>query len=154
MRCAKCGRLTKQYAPKWAMPCQCQPEAVEWPCAKCAASDGELSVPGLFCGDNDCALLANWMVAVAMTTIIAAIRADKVVGKGTCSSIDECMEDKELARELARYGIATIPDALKWARDHEGLFVEQGLNQRWGEDDDPQLEIYRDFKKANKENPI
>jgi hypothetical protein len=87
-------------------------------------------------------------IAMNYSAMVDAIRADKVVGRGTCSSIDECLSDAELAKELAHHGLTTVRDALKWAREGEEIFLEQGLNQRWGEDDDPQLEMYRDFKKV------
>lgn len=86
--------------------------------------------------------------------LVAAIRADKVVGMGTCSRIDECYSDKELAMALAEDHITTVAEALKWAREDEGLFLEQGLNQRWGEDADPQLANFREFQAADKENPV
>jgi hypothetical protein len=69
---------------------------------------------------------------------IEAIRSDKLVGRGSCTSIDECYSDDELANDLLRFGI-TLADAVKWARETEGLFLEQACNARWGEDDDPQL---------------
>jgi len=127
MRCAKCGRFLKPYAPKWALSR-----------LRCATTE-DLKVRGLDAAPEE---------------MVAAIRADKVVGKGTCSSIDECHSDEDLEYYLDKDGITTIVAALKWAREQEGFFQEQGLNQRWGEDDDPQLVNYRDFEKANKENPV
>ena len=62
--------------------------------------------------------------------LIAAVRADKKVGKGTCSSIDECYEDEELKQEFIRDNITTPEGAVKWAREAEGLFLEQALNCR------------------------
>lgn len=82
------------------------------------------------------------------SAMVDAIRADKVVGRGTCSSIDECYSDADIMEALRDRGITTIAAAIKWAREGEEMFLEQGLNQRWGEDDDPQLEMYRDFKKV------
>jgi len=86
------------------------------------------------------------------SAMVDAIRADKVVGRGTCSSIDECYSDADIMEALRDGGITTIAAAIKWAREGEEMFLEQGLNQRWGEDDDPQLEMYHDFKKTNKNN--
>jgi hypothetical protein len=70
---------------------------------------------------------------------VEAIRNDELVGRGSCTSIDECYSDDELSEELLRAGATTIEQAVKWARDSEGLWLEQACNARWGEDDDPQL---------------
>lgn len=83
---------------------------------------------------------------------VLAIRADKLVGRGTCSAVDECMSDSELTAMLDECGITTVKNAVKFARDHEQIHLEQGLNARWGEDDDPQLTDYRDFKDRRKDD--
>ena len=78
---------------------------------------------------------------------IDAVRADKKVGRGSCSNIDECYEDSELWEMIKE-----APDtegAVKIARECAGLWLEQGLNQRWGEDDDPQLLAYNEFYKED-----
>jgi len=72
-----------------------------------------------------------------------AIRANKRVGRGSCSSIDECYTDDELAKALVEAGVDTVKGAIRWALDGEALFREQGLNQRWGDDTDPQLASYK-----------
>ena len=76
---------------------------------------------------------------------VEAIRKDDRVGKGSCSSIDECQSDAELIEALNEESITTPEAAVKWALEGEGLHLEQGLNQRWGEDDDPQLKTYKEF---------
>jgi len=86
-----------------------------------------------------------------MDTLVKAIREDKLVGAGSCTSIDECFDDHEIAEELQREGITTVEGAIKWARDREGLWLEQGLNCRWGEDDDPQLKAYYGFNSQRDE---
>ncbi len=154
MRCAKCGRLPKPEAPKWALPCQCGagPQVPEHPCGSCPE---DRRMDCLFAsGMPKCDSLAAWLPTVPMDGMVAAIRADKLVGRGTCSSIDECLDDADLRRELATEGCSTEAEALKWARRHEGLFLEQGLNQRWGEDDDPQLAAHREFEAADKADPV
>jgi hypothetical protein len=82
---------------------------------------------------------------------ITAVRANKKVGRGSCSSIDECMTDEELLAALNENGVKTPATAVKWALRHERLYLEQGLNQRWGEDDDPQLLNYREFIRDDKD---
>jgi hypothetical protein len=79
---------------------------------------------------------------------IVAIRNDKVVGAGTCSSIDECYSDDDLLDALNGLDIMTPEAATKWARECEGLFLEQACNARWGEDLDPELENLRNFEDA------
>ena len=85
---------------------------------------------------------------------VKAIRNDDLVGRGSCSSIDECYDDKELAQQLDDYSIHTPVAAVKWARESEGLRVEDALNYRWGEDDDPQLTAYYEWQEALDSNPI
>tara|TARA_Y100000296_G_C5146330_1_gene243890 strand:+ start:812 stop:1060 length:249 start_codon:yes stop_codon:yes gene_type:complete len=70
---------------------------------------------------------------------VDAIRSHPKVGVGSCTSVDECWDDKEIIEFLDNNGVTTEEGAIKWALEQEGLFLEQGLNQRWGEDDDPQL---------------
>ena len=85
-----------------------------------------------------------------MDARVQAIREHKLVGRGSCSSIDECMSDEELVQELDERKVGTADEAVKWAVHHEDLFLEQGLNQRWGEDSDLQLLAYNEFQTAKK----
>lgn len=79
---------------------------------------------------------------------IAAVRKDKLVGRGTCSSIDECYDDAELWDLISE--AKDEKDAIKIARMSEGLWLEQACNCRWGEDDDPELEQLRRFREEDK----
>ena len=74
---------------------------------------------------------------------IDAVRNDKKVGAGSCSTIDECFDDNDLWEIIE--DAKSEDDAVRMAHEYEGLRLEQGLNQRWGEDDDPQLKAYNDF---------
>lgn len=154
MRCPKCGRLPKSEAPKWALPCRCGgPEVPKHPCAECGG-DKHLDCQFGF-GMPDCDALAAWLACVPMSDMLAAVKADPLVGRSSCSRIAECVGfGKDLERELALAGCDTPAKAVKWARDDERLFLEQGLNQRWGEDDDWQLKAHRDFEAADKANPV
>lgn len=78
------------------------------------------------------------------TDLIAAIRTDRRVGRGTCTTIDECYDDADLVRDFAHH--PSIRAALRAAYEIEGLHVEQALNARWGEDDDVQLKIAAEWK--------
>lgn len=85
---------------------------------------------------------------------LLAIRNDPVVGKTQPSVMSECYEDAEIVAALNKEGVLTPTAAIKWARDIDGLHWEQGLNQRFGDDDDPQLKAYREFKDLCKKHPI
>ena len=78
---------------------------------------------------------------------VKAIRRNKKVGLGSCSSIDECLSDQEIIDQLNQEKIYTAKQAVQWALKREGLWLEQNLNARWGEDSDPQLEAWRNFHK-------
>ena len=158
MRCGKCGRLPKNEAPKWAFPCCCE---ILVPLKETLLDEADFERAARIDALAERVKAAGHtgiegLVALAKgeNPLVAAIRADKVVGMGTCSRIDECYSDKELAMALAEDHITTVADALRWAREDEGLFLEQGLNQRWGEPGDSQLANYREFQAADKENPV
>ena len=76
---------------------------------------------------------------------VAAIRSDAKVGRGSCSSIDECMTDSELVEALDEAEAMSVADAVKWAYEAEGMRLEAALNCRWGSDDDPELKAYNEF---------
>ena len=79
---------------------------------------------------------------------VKAIREDSKVGKGSCSRIDECFSDNELIEALDGDNIKTPRAALGWGYDDQGLFLEQALNTRWGEDDDPQLKEWNKWNEG------
>jgi len=76
---------------------------------------------------------------------VSAIRSHPKVGRGSCTSVDECWSDKEIIDFLDENNITTEEGAIEWALEQEGMFLEQGLNQRWGEDDDPQLIAWQEW---------
>lgn len=47
---------------------------------------------------------------------VAAVRADEIVGRGTCSVIDECYEDAELVALFERHEATTVRAAVAAAR--------------------------------------
>lgn len=53
--------------------------------------------------------------------LVAAVRKDKLVGRGTCSVIDECWSDMKLVDELKHAGVKTTRSARSWARKLEKL---------------------------------
>lgn len=50
------------------------------------------------------------------TAMVAAIREDEEVGRGSCSVIDECYGEDELREALEDAGITTSRRAVAWAR--------------------------------------
>ena len=89
-----------------------------------------------------------------MDSRVSAIRDDALVGRGSCTSIDECLTDKEIEELLDEMTIAEDTAAIRWAREHEGLWLEQMLNARWGEDSDPELETWNRWNKSLEDNPV
>ena len=89
-----------------------------------------------------------------MDVRIEAIRKDPCVGRGTCTSTDECLADDELSWMLNHAGVISATAAIQWARDYEQLFMEQLLNARWGEDSDPELKEYAAWEKKLEDNPL
>ena len=85
---------------------------------------------------------------------VKAIRENKLVGKGSCSHIDECFEDDELSALLDKEHVIDPSLAVGWALDYEELFYEAALNTRWGEDDDAQVKAYREWKERRDEDNV
>ena len=82
---------------------------------------------------------------------VRIVRSDPKVGNGSCTSIDEAYTDTELVDAMNEDDVTT-KNARQWARELEGLRLEQGLNQRWGEDSDPQLKAYNEFHDLDPDN--
>jgi hypothetical protein len=83
---------------------------------------------------------------------IEAIRNHKLVGRGSCTTIDECFTDAELIREFDDpfWNVTSPEAAVEWALETEGIYREQALNCRWGEDTDPELKAHNDWKEKTK----
>lgn len=79
---------------------------------------------------------------------VTAIRNHSKVGRGTCTSVDECWDDKEILEFLDDNNLLTSEAAIAWALEQEGLYLEQSLNCRWGEDDDPQLAEWNEWNEG------
>lgn len=94
------------------------------------------------------------MSDATMAEMIAAIRADKVVGVHTASVVDECYTEQELEQALRSYQIWNPRAAVQWARNVERAHLEQALDCRWGDDDDPELDIYADFQRLCEAFPL
>lgn len=57
--------------------------------------------------------------------IVDAIRADVKVGVGSCSTFDECYTDEEIVEWARESNISTPEEALKFAREIEGIHWER-----------------------------
>ncbi len=66
---------------------------------------------------------------------VQAIREHKLVGRGSCTSIDECWSDGELSEMLIEQGIKSEKAAVRWALEVEGMWHERALNASSGEPD-------------------
>lgn len=67
----------------------------------------------------------EWHGGARSLECVAAIRADRLVGRGTCSPIDETYEDSELLEEMAADGVITAKQAVAWARRIHRLLAER-----------------------------
>lgn len=84
----------------------------------------------------------NTTTTTTAAAMLAAIHADPLVGRGSCSVLSECFTDELLAELLALEELATPAAAVLAAHRLEMLYAGQALEARWGEDDDPQLLAY------------
>ncbi len=81
--------------------------------------------------------------------LVAAIRDHALVGAGSCTVVDECLDDADLIDGMQEGGITTPQRAIAWAIWLEDLHMEQGLNTRYGDDDDPQLAMHREWQERS-----
>jgi len=58
---------------------------------------------------------------VEMRPLVDVIRANPRVGRGSLTTIDEAMEDVEIAAELKEEGITDEKSAIEWAIRVEGM---------------------------------
>lgn len=67
---------------------------------------------------------------IGMPAWIKAVRDDQVVGRGSCSSIDECYSDVELQEMLNTFNIRGKIESVRFCRQQENLYREQEGNTR------------------------
>tara|TARA_R100001143_G_C3278467_1_gene95552 strand:- start:201 stop:455 length:255 start_codon:yes stop_codon:yes gene_type:complete len=80
---------------------------------------------------------------------VRAIREHSRVGTGSCTSIDECYTDSELAADLDEWDITTPEAAVEWALESEGLFREMGADATSGEVDCPLVASHNRWLASN-----
>jgi hypothetical protein len=67
---------------------------------------------------------------------VKAVRNDRLVGRGSCASIDECWEALDLVESFDRDGVKTPRAAVRWAHRLESCWLERWLDSY---PDDPKL---------------
>ena len=72
------------------------------------------------------------------------------MGRGTCSSIDQGLEDADLLEELTKARVTNAVNACLWARRGELEWLERGVQSRG---DVSVGEVLR-FREACKANPV
>lgn len=82
--------------------------------------------------------------------MVEAVRSHPLVGRGSCSTVDECLTAPELMDILQEAGATTPEAAVNVALDFEGLKLEQATNCRWGADDDDELKNLEEFEAARR----
>ena len=83
-----------------------------------------------------------------MSKLSEAIRNDKRVGRGSCTYIDECWDDKDIIEFLKKDGVTTEAGAIAWAYDTEGLIRDKGADCTSGEPDCPLVEAAKEWRGA------
>lgn len=66
----------------------------------------------------------------AMAGWIRQVREDHIVGRGTCSVIDECWTDQDLADALAREGVRGWQRVRFWVRRVHRIYREREAEVR------------------------
>ena len=84
--------------------------------------------------------------------LVNVIRECPIIGRGTCSSVDECLTDGEIKTMLDESEIKTNNDAIKWGIDFEEMQLSRALDCRWGEDSDPELIAWNKFQDKIKQH--
>ena len=86
-----------------------------------------------------------------MSKLVEAIRNDKRVGRGSCTYIDECWDDKDILKFLKDKGVTTEAGAVIWAHDTEGLILDQGAQCTSGEPDCPLVKAAKEWSEGKGE---
>lgn len=74
--------------------------------------------------------------------LVEAIRNHPLIGRGSCTVIDECYDRAELWPAFGiPAGNMTLDDAIKAAIKRCDIWVDRMVDARWGDDDDVELKI-------------
>lgn len=99
----------------------------------------------------------KWMIPVTRDewlmrrglALVEAIRSDKLVGRGTCSTFDECYTDAELIDTFKDE--PSITAAVRAARAMEERALGRMMDCRFGDDDDAEVSIMREWRARKRE---
>jgi len=83
---------------------------------------------------------------------VQAIRSDPNVGRGSCTTIDECWEPREILEFLLDNKIKTPKEAVSWAYAQEGFHREMGTNCSSGEPDCHLIASYNEWQEVVKKH--
>jgi len=78
---------------------------------------------------------------------VIAIRADKLIGNGTYSFVDECLSALNIVEELDATNIKEPVDAIIYFIKAQNCQYERALGTRVGNEDDPELLLYNEWEK-------
>lgn len=92
---------------------------------------------------NNAASMEVQSTEVVVDPRVRAIRADKRVGVGSCTYIDETFSDSELVEDLDMHGIWSPVASVRWAMDFQEMKLDQGTNASSGEKDCPLIAAYQ-----------
>ena len=79
---------------------------------------------------------------------VIVIREDSLVGRGSCTTVDEGLRAYDLAEMMDRDGVTTLEQAVGWARALELLLLDNATNATSGEPGCPLIAAYDSFKAA------
>lgn len=78
--------------------------------------------------------------------LIDIIRSDSRVGRGSCTTIDECYDAADLVKAFGQH--RTKRDLLRAVYAREGLAIDRMLDQRFGDDSDVELKIAAEWRNS------
>jgi hypothetical protein len=82
---------------------------------------------------------------------ISAIRRHPLVGEHRLTFLLMCNSDSDIIAMLDADAVNSPGAAVTWAIEDQDFRLEQALNCRWGDDDDPQLLEYQAFQAERKQ---
>jgi hypothetical protein len=87
-------------------------------------------------------------------SIIDQVMAHPLLGQNPNSLTSNSLGRQGVKDHLVKFSYYAVQpsDCIKEMIEVEEQYLEEGLNSRWGEDDDPQLIAYRAWEKLKREH--
>lgn len=82
---------------------------------------------------------------------LSAIRRHPLVGEHRLTFLLMCHSESDIIAMLDADAANSVEEAVEWAIEDQDFKLEQALNCRCGEDDDPQLLEYQAFQAERKQ---